>query len=143
MNGIIKTIHDIDRCQMRYKAGYMEGLGLKGFHAGYITEICEEPGISQDQLAKRLYADKSNIARQAAFLEENGYVRRENDSADKRILRLYPTERALSLLPEILKKQTEWDSFVTSELTEDDIYAVSEILKKIKCRADAFGKTEG
>ena len=142
MNSITKTLHDIARCQMRYRADYMEQFGLKGCHANYIMALCEDPGISQEQLTRRLYANKSNIARQIAFLEENGYVRRENDIGDKRILHVYPTEKALELLPLIQMKQEKWDHFVTKDLTDEEIEQARMILKKIKLRADAFMEME-
>lgn len=142
MNLIVKTMHDIDRCQMRHKSDYMGQFDLKGFHANYIAALCEEPGISQEQLTKRLYANKSNIARQIAVLEENGYVRRENDAADKRLLHVYPTEKALELLPLIREKQDEWDNFVTKDLTAEEIAQARLILQKIKRQADAFTERE-
>lgn len=142
MNSITKAMYDVARCQMRHRADYMEQFGLKGCHANYIMALCEEPGISQEQLAKRLYANKSNIARQIAVLEENGYVYRENDAADKRTLHVYPTKKALDLLPLIREKQDEWDSFVTKDLTEDEIVQARAILKKMKYQADIFLERE-
>lgn len=142
MNSITKAIYDVARCQMRHRADYMEKFGLKGCHANYIMALCENPGISQEQLAKRLYANKSNIARQIAALEENGYVYRENDASDKRTLHVYPTEKALDLLPLIREKQDEWDSFVTKDLTEEEIAQTRTILKKMKHQADLFLERE-
>ena len=142
MNSITKSMSDIIRCQMRHRADYMEQFGLKGCHANYILALCEEPGISQEQLAKRIYANKSNIARQIAVLEENGYVYRENDAADKRTLHVYPTERALGLLPLIREKQDEWDNFVTKDLTEEEIAQACAVLQKVKTQADVFLERE-
>ena len=142
MNTITKAMHDIARCQMRHRADYMEQFGLKGCHANYIMTLCEEPGISQEKLAKRIYANKSNIARQIAVLEENGYVYRESDTADKRTLHVYPTEKALELLPLIRKKQDEWDNFVTKDLTEEEISQARTILQKMRTQADLFLERE-
>ena len=142
MNSITKAMHDIARCQMRHRSNYMEQFGLKGCHANYIMTLCEEPGISQEQLTKRLYANKSNIARQISVLEENGYVYRENDTADKRILHVYPTQKALDLLPLIREKQDQWDAFVTKELTAEESAQARIILQKIKRQADAFMERE-
>lgn len=142
MNSVTKAIHDIARCQMRHRAGYMEQFGLKGCHASYLMALCEEPGISQEQLARRLYANKSNIARQLAVLEENGYVRRETDAADKRIQRVYPAEKALALLPLIQEKQAEWDSFITNDLTKEELDLARMVLRKMKQKADAFTERE-
>ncbi len=143
MNRITRDMHDIARCQMRYRSDYMERFGLKGCHANYLLALCEEPGISQEQLTRRIYANKSNIARQIAVLEEGGYVRRENDPEDKRILRVYPTEKALALLPLIREKQEEWDLFLTEGLSKEELGLAEELLRKLKERADAFVEERG
>ena len=76
MSQIIRDITEIARCGAQYRADLLAPLGLKGCHASYLTEICAQPGISQDQLAKRICINKSNVARQAATLEEEGFLTR-------------------------------------------------------------------
>lgn len=142
MNQITKDMHDIARAQSRYRVKYMEALGLKGCHANYLLALCAEPGISQEQLSARIYADKSNVARQLAMLEEGGYVRREVDRSDKRVMLVYPTEKALGLLPLIIQKQAEWETFVTETLSVEEREQMRELLKKIKHRTDAFFEKE-
>ena len=76
MSQIIRDMTEIARCGAQYKADRLSPMGLKGCHASYLTEICAHPGISQDQLAKRICINKSNVARQAATLEEEGFLTR-------------------------------------------------------------------
>ena len=142
MNTLTRDIHDIARCLMRYRADSMEQFELKGCHANYILTLCEEPGISQEQLAKRLYANKSNITRQIAVLEEKGYVRRENDPSDKRLLHVYPTEKARELLPLIQSNQKKWDAFVTEGLSGEELAQARRILQKMKEQAVVFMERE-
>ena len=138
MDTILQDMHAIMRCQAQYRQSYMEQFGLKGCHAHYLMALCAEPGISQEQLTRRIYANKSNVARQLAVLEEAGYVRRESDGADKRVLRVYPTQKALDLLPLILEKQALWARFVTEALSEAELEQAAAILGKMKRRADTF-----
>ena len=77
MSQIIRDMTEIARCGAQYKADRLVPLGLKGCHASYLTEICANPGISQDQLAKRICINKSNVARQAVTLEEEGFLTRK------------------------------------------------------------------
>ena len=99
MSQIIRDITEIARCGAQYKADRLAPMGLKGCHASYLTEICAHPGISQDQLAKRICINKSNVARQAATLDEEGFVTRTPSPTDKRIMELHPTQKTLDLLP--------------------------------------------
>ena len=142
MQEITDAMHDIMRCRAQYRTGYMEQFGLKGCHANYILALCEEPGSSQEQLARRIYADKSNIARQIAVLEENGYAHRQVDAEDKRVQRVYPTEKAQELLPLIREKQELWDNFITSCLTAEELTQANAVLRKMKRRADIFRERE-
>ena len=69
MPHIIKTMNEITRCGMQYRTDNLEPFGLKSCHASYLLEICRNPGISQDTLARRICINKSNIARQIVVLE--------------------------------------------------------------------------
>ena len=101
MSQIIKDMTEITRCGVDYRTEKLAPLGLKACHASYLLEICDEPGISQDNLAQRICINKSNVARQVAILEENGFVSRQPCTADKRVMKLYPTEKTLEMLPQI------------------------------------------
>lgn len=142
MEPILQDMYDIMRCQAQYRAGYMEQFGLKSCHANYLLTLCAEPGISQEQLARRVYANKSNIARQLAVLEEAGYVRRESDGSDRRVMRVYPTEKAQSLLPLIEEKQAVWDACVTGFLSAEELEQARYLLEAMKHQAVAFWERE-
>ena len=71
MSQIIRDITEIARCGAQYRTEALAPMGLKACHASYLTEICAHPGISQDKLAARICINKSNVARQAAILEED------------------------------------------------------------------------
>ena len=101
MSQILRDITEISRCSAQYRTDRLAPMGLKACHASYLTEICACPGISQDKLARHIYINKSNVARQAAVLEEEGFITRTPSAADKRVMELYPTDKALALLPQI------------------------------------------
>ena len=128
----------IGRCNTQYRSEKMAAYGLKACHTSYLTNICAHPGISQDQLAQIIYFNKSNVARQAAFLEEEGYIVRRPSETDKRVLELYPTEKAIALLPEIRSFLREWDEMLTAGLTPQEAEDVVVILDKMKEKAGAW-----
>ena len=108
---LMHQLNAIARCSAQYRNEQLEPLGLKSIHASYLLHICADPGISQEQLARRIYINKSNVARQLATLEENGFVQRAPCPSDRRIMRLYPTEKTLQVLPQIRKILADWRSF--------------------------------
>ena len=122
----------ISRCNVQFRSEKMAEFGLKSCHISYLMNICNNPGISQDKLAQRIYINKSNVARQAAVLEEAGYITRQPSSSDKRVQELYPTEKALALLPEIKAILREWSDLLTADLTDNEIETVTAVLEKMQ-----------
>ena len=88
MSQIIRDITELTRCGAQYRLDQLSPMGLKACHASYLTEICACPGISQDGLARKICINKSNVARQAAVLEEEGFITRTPSPADKRVMEL-------------------------------------------------------
>ncbi len=138
MSQIIKDMTEITRCGVDYRTEKLAPLGLKACHASYLLEICGEPGISQDQLAQRICINKSNVARQVAILEENGFVSRSACTADKRVMKLYPTEKTLELLPQIRQIMDRWEACLTHDITEEELDTLSALLARMKSRASAW-----
>jgi DNA-binding MarR family transcriptional regulator len=135
MPHIIKTMNEITRCGMQYRTDNLEPFGLKSCHASYLLEICRNPGISQDVLARRICINKSNIARQIVVLEEGGFVERRSSQEDKRVMELYPTEKTLELLPELRKVLGGWSRYLTQDFTEEEIELLAKMLSSMRERA--------
>ena len=135
MPQIIKDITEIARCGAQFRNDNLAELDLKGCHARYLLEICRNPGISQDTLARRICINKSNIARQLVVLEEGGFVRRQPSQEDKRAMELYPTEKTLELLPRIRQILGQWSRYLTQDLTEEEVEVLSRVLTSMKARA--------
>ncbi len=135
MPTMMRHLTVIARCATQYRTEKLAPLGLKGNHGSYLLQICKDPGLTQDRLARRLYIDKSNVARQLAVLEEQGYVRREACPHDKRILRVYPTDKATEALPQIRQVLREWETLVTQDLGEEAREELTQILALVRNRA--------
>lgn len=122
----------ISRYLRRQRNQYLEPFGLKSLHSRYLIEVCENPGISQDRLSQRLGTDKSNIARQVAFLEEAGFLRRSPSQADKRVQELYPTEKTQTLLPGLQEAMETWENHLLRALTEPEQDQFMKLLSRIR-----------
>ena len=138
MSQIIRDITEIARCGVQYRNDYLAPLELKSIHASYLTEICANPGISQDGLARLICINKSNVARQAAVLEEEGFIIRKPSASDKRVMELYPTEKAMELLPQISDILKQWENCIAAELTEDELELLSSLLARLKDKAAQY-----
>lgn len=135
MSQFNSNILAITRCARQFRGEAMAPYGLKSCHTGYLSRICSTPGISQDQLAKNMLVDKSNVARQAAALEESGFITRTPSAADKRVLQLYPTEKALALLPRIREVVDQWDGILSQGMTAEELETATRLLEKMRRNA--------
>jgi len=135
MPALMHNINAIARCSAAYRSENLAPLGLKAVHASYLATLCRSPGITQEKLAKLVFVNKSNCARQLAILEENGFVQRQPSVEDKRAILVYPTEKALSVLPQIRQGFRDWEALVAEDLTEDERQLLISMLGKIKIRA--------
>ncbi len=135
MAHIVRDLTYISRCGAHYRNQELESLGITGRQAGSLMAICHEPGISQEQLGKRVVLNKSNIARQLASLEELGLVKRETSTNDRRVLMCYPTEKSLEMLPQIRQVYRTWREHLLQDMTQEEQELLEQLLGKIKVRA--------
>lgn len=138
MSHIAHIISEISRCGVRYRNEQMKALGLGSRHVGYLLEISAEPGISQNCLSQRIGIDKSNVARQVALLEEKGFITCAPSPKDKRVTKLYPTERTLEVLPKINAMLAAWEDYLTRDLPESDKERLTTLLTRLRDRAGTW-----
>ncbi len=135
MSDILRDITELSRLSVAYRTEVLKPLGLKACHSSYLITICSDPGISQDALAKAICINKSNIARQAAVLEEAGFIQRIPSWEDKRVMKLYPTEKTLLLLPQLYGLLDAWEAQLTQDMSEEEKKSAATLLAKMKARA--------
>ncbi len=135
MHQLTMDLSEISSVGIQYRNEALAAYGLKSCHAMNLVQICSNPGISQDALTRLRHADKSSIARQAAALEEEGFITRVACCEDKRILQLYPTEKALALLPTVTEVLDRWEGLLTQDLTPPEQETLLSLLSRMKVRA--------
>lgn len=142
MSNITRIISEIARCGVQFRNERMKSLDLASRHVGYLLEISAEPGITQNRLSQRINIDKSNVARQVALLEEKGFITCTPSPKDKRVTKLYPTERTLEALPQINAMLEAWENYLTQDLPETDKESLTNLLARIKDRAGTWTEVD-
>ena len=135
MSRIVCDLTHISRCGGQYRGRLLESLELTPRQASLLMEICATPGISQDTLARRVFLNKSVVARTLAALEEVALVERPTCQKDKRITRLYPTEKALQLQPQLQAIWADCEHFLTEGMTEDEVATLETLLGRLQVQA--------
>ncbi len=135
MPSFMRQIKIIARCSNMYRTEALEGTGLNGAHTGYLFALCHTPGMSQEQLARHIYVNKSNVTRHLAQLEKLGYVERRQSEEDKRVTLVYPTQRALDIMPQVSEVIRGWNSYLTADFTEEELEQFNTMLTRMTERA--------
>ena len=140
MPSFMRYINIISRCAAIWRSDKLEGTELGEQHHSYIFVVCRRPGISQDAIARRLFLNKSNVTRSLAYLEEHGFVTRERDPEDRRQTLVYPTEKALDVLPQVREMIRGWNSYITEGFTEEEMEMYVAMTERIAARAADYAK---
>ncbi|GGF13741.1 MarR family transcriptional regulator [Halobacillus andaensis] len=99
--------------------------------------LWEEDGLSQNQLAKQLNKDKTNIARMASNLEDKGFIKREGSQSDRRSLELYLTASGQQLKEKVLPVAENFNDIVCEGITEDELKQLDRLLTKMNQNIEA------
>lgn len=132
MNDILREIGMIARClDSISNIEFTEYQLTKGQYL-YVVRICEHPGIIQEQVADMLKVDRTTAARAIKKLEMNGFIRKVNDVENKKIKKLFPTERANRIYP-FLKREDEYSNQVAlTGFSQEEIEMARNLLYKMR-----------
>ena len=71
MPSFTHSLNIIGRCTQMQRGAVLKELGVCGGQVPYLLRLCRCPGLTQEELAKALYFNKSTVTRQIAALEEH------------------------------------------------------------------------
>ena len=138
MSQTTHKINILSRCQNMYRSFCLRDSGLSAPYYNYVIPICRTPGLSQEQLARRVCFDRYNVTRHLSKLEEWGYVERRADEEDKRQILVYPTQKTLDLLPQVRQCIHDWDAYLFEDLSAEELEQFNATLLKITQRAQEY-----
>jgi DNA-binding MarR family transcriptional regulator len=96
-NNLIRRIGLLYRYMMRAIDIEMAALDIGAGRFSYLFMLYIREGLTQQEMACRLQADKAAVARTLAQMERQGFVARRPDASDRRITRVYLTDRSRAL----------------------------------------------
>ena len=110
--------------------------GLKEFGIGngqimFLLELYHRDGVKQETLSTYLSIDRANTTRALNKLEQAGYVIRKVDEQDKRAFRIYLTDKALRIKPNVLELMSNWEDMLLGDLSAEERIVFLRLTKKI------------
>ncbi|MDQ6437890.1 MarR family transcriptional regulator [Mesorhizobium sp. LHD-90] len=106
-------------------------LDLKPAQLDVLMNLFRHPGISQQDLARKLLVGRSNITMLVPQLETRGLLTREGDEKDRRVLRLTLTADGEGLLMQALKIYTALIEKAMATATPSECDFVGDHMRRI------------
>ncbi|MBK5441801.1 MarR family winged helix-turn-helix transcriptional regulator [Peribacillus sp. TH24] len=98
----------------------------------YLVRICENPGIIQEKLAEMIKVDRTTAARAIKKLEINGFIEKKEDKHNKKIKKLFPTEKGKNVYP-FIKRENDYSNIVALEgFSERDVETIFNLLQRVR-----------
>jgi DNA-binding MarR family transcriptional regulator len=104
-------------------------------HFAILMSLYENEGSSQDSLALSRGFDKTMIAKSVVKLEEENLIQRRTDPTDKRVKRLYLTEKGRKLIPEMERIGLGINKTLVRDFDKKESKIILEYLRKIALNA--------
>ena len=101
----------------------------------YLFIMEQNEGLCQSRISELIGHDKAMSARTISRLTEVGYVVKIEDQLDSRAYKLYLTDKARLILPQIRKEIDKLIDFITGELTAEEKEITLSSLVKILNKA--------
>ena len=115
------------RLEARMQAAVGERLreiGVSIPQCDVLTTLTEKEGVSQQELAKRLYVTKGNISGLIDRLTEAGLVERRSTAADRRQHAIHLTEAGRAMAERAIAVQRRWIASTFGRMAEPDLEAL-------------------
>ena len=89
-------------------------------------------GLYQTQIANILGKDRPNITRMIDVLETNGFIRREKDDNNRRILKVYLTEKGKERVSVAKPLKDRMNTAQYKGMTDDEIITLVTLLRRVR-----------
>ena len=143
MAKFMKNLNLVSRSAEVFREERLKDCGIRGCQSKYVLVIAQNPGVSQEDISRMLFVNKSNVARQIGFLETAGFVKKVGNDRDRRAVHLYPTEKLLGALPRVKEVLAEWRALVTEGFTEEEKAELARLSEKMVENARKFMEGQG
>ena len=112
--------------------------GLSGGQWKVIIALSVQNGLSQKDLAERIFVDSTTLVPIIDSMEKKGLVERKTDPKDRRNNNVFLTTKSESFVEPIIEIILRMRKIFFKNIPEGDLELARNILKKITANADSY-----
>lgn len=98
----------------------------------YLVRICENPGMIQDKLAEMIKVDRTTAARAIKKLEMNGFIEKRSDQHNKKIKRIFPTEKGKNIYPFMIREHNHSNEVALAGLSNEEVETLYHLILRVR-----------
>lgn len=99
---------------------------------GYVLLIIEKNGTPATRVAPIMGMSSSSLSRLLKNMEDNGLIFKESNSADKRVVKVFLTEKGVELRREVKRVVLDFNSKIIEKVSPEELeifFKVTQIIK--------------
>lgn len=123
-----KYISIIQRLNNMYYANELSSYQIGCGQQFFLLQIFKNPGMNLQELASFGHFDKATATRAVKKLEEEGYVLTETGTEDKRVRRIYATNKAKPVVEKTWECVEDWENIILEGFTKEERDGAQQML---------------
>ena len=128
LRGVHPVLPSLALAFKRMVATIEQESGVGGMKWFLLTVLGRRDGLSQGEFTQEYEMDPSRVTRTAQSLEADGFIRRERDVEDNRVMRMYLTEEGSEVLDRLPEINAQLRRRVHSVLSEEEFEELRRML---------------
>ncbi|AIQ18390.1 MarR family transcriptional regulator [Paenibacillus sp. FSL H7-0357] len=98
----------------------------------YLVRIYENPGIIQEKLSEMIKVDRTTAARAIQKLEIQGFIEKKDDETNRKIKRLFTTEKGKQAYSFLKREGDHTDSVALAGFSEKEQETLFRLLLRVR-----------
>ncbi len=126
------------RCGMMFITKRLARFGIGTGQAFIMAELFIKDEVSQDSVRCILKMDKGTITRAMQRLEDLGFITRSQDGQDRRVVRVFVTEKARAIEREFFAVLYSWNEGILEGVSAEEEELALSVLRKMAENAEVM-----
>lgn len=132
-----RVMHD----SMGYMRSKLEVYGLYRGQPKMLFLLIKEDGMTKKELAQRFGIAAPTITKMVERMEKNEFVYTKKDESDKRITRVYISDKGRTVQRDLVKFHDEAADIYFKDMTEEEVQTLYDLLAKVRSNLQDTGLT--
>lgn len=129
---VIRTFGAITRSVQNTANKRFKDLHLDNNLVLHLIRICEKQGMFLAELADLLYFERTTTFRTVQKLVDMDYVYLAKDPTNQKIKRVYPTQLALDIYPQLHAYEREQSQILLGKLAPEERVQLEKLVRKLE-----------